>query len=327
MTHSVTKSVRHGRRLKVGFILADRFTLSAFANFIDVLRLAADESDRSRPILCDWSVLSEDMNQIRSSSGIKVQPDQRLNGAGEFDYIAVVGGLIQGARPFSLGISEFLRERAAKGTPLIGLCTGVFFLHDTGLLSGYKCCVSWFHHDDFILRFDGTQPVSDQIYVVDRDRLTCSGGQSTAHLAAHIVERHLGQSAATKSLSILIVDKAMSGERPQPGIPSRFNATHVSVRKALARMQQTLDMPQTVKELAEWLDVGQRSLERRFKDEFNLTPSRVWLEIRLDHARDLLMRSDRSITQIALESGFCDAPHFIRVFRKEFGQTPARFRE
>ncbi|MGG2478909.1 GlxA family transcriptional regulator, partial [Rhizobium sp. BR5] len=44
------------KRLSVAFLLADRFTLSAFANFVDVLRLAADEADRSRPILCEWSV-------------------------------------------------------------------------------------------------------------------------------------------------------------------------------------------------------------------------------------------------------------------------------
>lgn len=37
-------------RLRVGFILARRFTLCAFANFVDVLRLAADEGDGSRPI-------------------------------------------------------------------------------------------------------------------------------------------------------------------------------------------------------------------------------------------------------------------------------------
>ncbi len=47
-------------QLNVGFILAQRFTLCALANFVDVLRLAADEGDRSRPILCSWKVLSRD---------------------------------------------------------------------------------------------------------------------------------------------------------------------------------------------------------------------------------------------------------------------------
>jgi len=61
-------------RLTVGFILAKRFTLCAFANFVDVLRLAADEGDRSRPILCKWTVLSDTMDPITSSSGIAFSP-------------------------------------------------------------------------------------------------------------------------------------------------------------------------------------------------------------------------------------------------------------
>ena len=53
----------NGTRLSVGFILTRRFTLCAFANFIDVLRLAADEGDRSRQILCDWKILSNTMSK------------------------------------------------------------------------------------------------------------------------------------------------------------------------------------------------------------------------------------------------------------------------
>ena len=79
-------------RLSVGFILAKRFTLCAFANFVDVLRLAADEGDRSRPILCTWTVLSDTMDAVPSSSGITVQPKERLGDPSRFDYIVVVGG-------------------------------------------------------------------------------------------------------------------------------------------------------------------------------------------------------------------------------------------
>ena len=66
------------KRLNVAFLLADRFTLSAFANFVDVLRLAADEADRSRPILCGWKVLSATMDPVTSSCGVKVQPEVRI---------------------------------------------------------------------------------------------------------------------------------------------------------------------------------------------------------------------------------------------------------
>ncbi|WP_425483195.1 AraC family transcriptional regulator, partial [Chelativorans alearense] len=208
------------KRLRVAFLLADRFTLSAFANFVDVLRLAADEADRSRPIHCEWTVLSDDMNPVRSSCGVKVQPDTRLHNAGEFDYVVVVGGLIQEASGLSPQSIAYLKSKADSGVPLVGLCTGVFLLHEAGLLDGYRCCVSWFHHDDFLERFESARPVSDQIFVVDRDRLTCSGGHGSAHLAAYLVEKHIGRVAATKSLSIMIIDEAMAGDEPQPGFRS-----------------------------------------------------------------------------------------------------------
>ncbi len=314
------------KRLTVGFILADRFTLSSFANFVDVIRLAADESDRSRPILCDWAVLSHDASPVRSSCGVKVQPDLRMRQAGRFDYIAVVGGVMGEARPLAPEAVEFLRRQAAAGVPLIGLCTGVFLLHEAGLLDGYRACVSWFHHDDFRERFEGVEPVSDRIFVVDRDRLTCSGGHSSAHLAAFLVERHVGASAATKSLSIMIIDEAMSGERPQPGAPLQRDLHDPVVRKALIRMQQTLDAPETVAALAGRLGVGRRSLERRFRDEIGVSPSRAGLELRIDRACRLLKTTDRTVTEIAHATGFCDGPHFIRSFRAIRGMTPASYR-
>jgi len=48
---SAITSVVSTPRLRVGFVLTPRFTLTAFAGFIDALRLAADEGDRSRQIV------------------------------------------------------------------------------------------------------------------------------------------------------------------------------------------------------------------------------------------------------------------------------------
>ncbi|MEX2480344.1 MAG: DJ-1/PfpI family protein, partial [Gammaproteobacteria bacterium] len=115
-------------RLRVGFILAPRFTLCAFANFVDVLRLAADEGDRSRPILCTWRVLSASMNPIRSSAGISVQPEERLGDPTRFDYIVVVGGLVGEIERLDPEYTAFLRRAGAAGVPLVGVCTGAFIL-------------------------------------------------------------------------------------------------------------------------------------------------------------------------------------------------------
>jgi len=313
-------------RLSVGFILAKRFTLSAFASFVDVLRLSADEGDRSRQILCQWEFISSTMDPVVSSCGISLQPDGRLGDPTRFDYIVVVGGLIDEIDTLDPSYIAFLTRAADAKIPLVGLCTGGFILHKAGLMSGYRCCVSWFHHDDFLYQFDGLKPVSDQIFVVDQDRLTCSGGISSAHLAAYIVEKHVGIAQARKSLRIMIIDEAMAGDRAQPGIPLELTTSDDLVQRALHFMQQNMDNPLTIDNIAQKLDVGRRKLERRFQSILGMSPAEADKLMRIEHAKQIMCTTKRTISQIAADAGFCDASHFIRVFKERNGETPSAFR-
>jgi transcriptional regulator GlxA family with amidase domain len=314
-------------RLSVGFILARRFTLCAFANFVDVLRLAADEGDRSRPILCDWSILSDTMSPVASSCGVLVQPTERLGDPKQFNYIVVVGGLIDEIPNLSPAYTRFLQRAAAERVPLVGVCTGAFILHRARLMDGYRCCVSWFHHADFLEQFDGLTPVSDQIFIVDRNRLTCSGGASSAHLAAHLVEKHVGSAQAAKSLRIMIIDEALRAEKPQPGIPLDLTTDDQLVKRALLLMQQHLDVPLTSEEISRRLGSKRRQLERHFQAAVGMAPTHAYKIMRLEHAEFLLRRTKQSVTSIAAATGFCDSSHFIRSFRVRRGCTPAEFRD
>lgn len=316
-----------GARLSVGFILVKRFTLSAFANFVDVLRLAADEGDRSRPILCNWSVISPDMAPVSSSCGVLIQPQERLGDPCRFDYIVVVGGLLGDLAEGDARLDAFLHLAATRGIPLVGLCTGPFVLHRAGLMNGYRCCVSWFHHNDFLEAFDGLKPVSDRIFVVDRDRLTCSGGASTAHLAAYLVERHVGRAQAMKSLHIMMINGASVGETPQPGIPLDHEApADPLVQRVLLAMQMHLDAPLTISRIARLVGVDKRRIERRFQAVFGRTPLAVYTQMRLGQARYLIENTRRPIAAIAAECGFCDTSHLSRAFRAEHGISPAKHR-
>lgn len=316
-----------GQRLSVGFILARKFTLCAFANFVDVLRLAADEGDRSRPILCNWTVLSDTMDAVASSCGVSVQPNERLGDPTQFDYIVVVGGLVDETPSLSPAYAQYLHRASEVGVPLIGVCTGAFFLHQAGLLDGYRCCVSWFHHSDFLEQFEGLNPVSDQIFVVDRDRITCSGGVSSAHLGAYLVEKHIGRAQASKSLHIMIIDDALQAEVPQPGIRLDMKTKDPLVRRALLIMQQNIDTPITVQEIARRLGRSKRQIERHFRLALETSPQAAFLTIRLSFAHHLIKSTEKPVAQIALDCGFCDSSHLSRSFKRHYGKTPHSFRQ
>ncbi len=313
--------------LSIGLILANRFTLNSFANFIDVLRLSADEGDSSRPIRCRWRLISSTMKPVMSSCGISLQPDERLGDPTRFDYIAVAGGLMDGIENFDPAYVGFLKQADSAGVPLIGICTGGFFLHKAGLMKGRRCCVSWFHHADFLERFDGLEPVSDQIFVVDRDRLTCSGGASSAHLAAYLVERHIGIAQARKSLNIMIIGDAKSGDKAQPGIPHELLSADDLVTRALHLMLQSVDNPPAINDIAAKLGVSRRKLERRFRSALGRSPAKTNRLMRIDHGKHLLQATDSPVSWVAMESGFFDASHFIKAFKERFGVTPDAYRD
>ena len=186
---------------------------------------------------------------------------------------------------------------------------------------------SWFHHTDFLERFDGLDPISDQIFVVDRDRLTCSGGVSSAHLAAHLVEKHVGRAQASKSLHIMIIDDAQKPEKPQPGIPLDLRTEDPLVRRALLVMQQNLDSSLSVAEIARRLGHGRRQVERHFRAALGTSPQNAFLDMRLGLARYLVETTRKSIAEIAVECGFCDSSHLSRMFRRSFGATPNAMRK
>lgn len=326
-THLARPGNRRPARLSVGFLLLKRFTLSAFANFVDILRLAADDRDRSRQIHCSWRVISADFSPIQSSCGISIQPHEQIGDLTRFNYIVVVGGLLGDEILFADDLmSAHLRRAAELRIPLVGLCTGSFALHSAGLMDGYRCCVSWFHDSDFVRHFNGLRPVSDQIFVVDRDRFTCSGGINTAHLAAFIVERHLGKASAAKSMRIMMFDEVAPAESPQPALKLDFQVRDKIVQRSLLLMEQNLDVPLTVQKVAARLQVDKRRLERRFRLALEMSPFEAYTQIRLSHARHMLAETSKSVALVASETGYCDASHFGRMFRKSFGLTPQEYR-
>jgi transcriptional regulator GlxA family with amidase domain len=314
-------------KLRVGFLLAPRFTLTAFAGFVDALRLAADEGDRSRALLARWAVLETEDGPIVSSCGASVKPTAPLERPQDYDYLVVVGGLLHGGQRVPARLTSFLQEAAAAGVKLVGLCTGSFVLARAGLLDGYLACVSWFHREEFVAEFPECRIVSNQMFVADRDRLTCAGGTSVVHLAAHLIERTIGRASAVKALRIMIEEQPLPSRTLQPEEVVSVRSTDTMVHKAMLLLEQQLHSPAPIDELCEPLGIGRRQLERRFQRDVGLSPAEYRTKLRLERARWLLQNTDLEVTEVSFECGFHDGASFSRFVRKALGMSPREVRQ
>ena len=309
--------------LKVGLVLADNFTLSAFALFTDHLRLAADEGDMSRPVRAQWSIMSHRSEPIRASCGVMLAPTDRFIDPLLLDYVVVVGGVLHAGRQVDEATNHYLQAAAKAGTTLIGLCTGSFILCRAGLMTARRSCVSWYHHQDFVAEFPTHAVTADQLFLEDGDRITCAGGAGTADLAMHLIERRLGRALAQKASQVLLFDRARAGSEAQPHPPVAEALADPRMRKALLIMEQTLANPLTVAQLARQLGLSARHFERLCQATVGMSPGALYRKMRLRYAHWLVENTTRSVTDIALDSGFADGSHFSRQFKENYGLSPS----
>lgn len=94
------------------------------------------------------------------------------------------------------------------------------------------------------------------------------------------------------------------------------------LKEVLQLMEANLEEPISLQELADFVHLSRRQLERLFLKYLHCTPSRYYLKLRLDRARRLVKQSSRSIVEITSMCGFVSTTHFSRCYRKYIGVSP-----
>lgn len=97
--------------------------------------------------------------------------------------------------------------------------------------------------------------------------------------------------------------------------------------ESLALMHNNLSEPLQTGELAAYLGITPKKLERIFRRYTGELPARFYRSLRLDLARGLLHGSGLGIDEIGRRCGFSSASHFSRCFRDFVGHSPREERK
>lgn len=314
--------------LRIGIVLWPTFPLLSLAGLTDALRHAADLGDRSRQLRCTWRVLGIDRESVRASSGIEVPVQEVFSPTFDFDYLAVIGGLLSHIDKVPARYPRYLKQVADAGVPLIGICTGSFVLARHGLMDKRVACVHPFHVDDWRAMFPGHGFVTHADYHVDRDRITCAGGISIIELAAELIRPHCGVGTSAKVIhQMTVARQTSSGHMARRQALGYTTTEKDSLRQGILLMEKNLSPPLEIAVIARLVGSSARQLERSFRAEMGISPSAYYRTLRLKYGRWLLTTSDTSINDIAFECGFADASHFIRHFQAQFDMAPGRLRQ
>ena len=303
---------------RVGFLLLNNFTMIAFSSALDPLRMANHLSSQK---LYEWTTFSEDGNSVRSSDGIKVEVDKNISDTVKLDILIVVGG-IDIINSYSANQLNWLRKQNNLGVQMGGICTGAYVLAAAGLLDGREFSVHW----ECVACVSETFPKvipNNQLYTLSKDRITSSGGISPLDMMMALIQKQHG-SELTAGISDMFIHDKVRSEQDYQRIPMRhkIGSTQPKLLELITLMENNLEEPISLDELSSFINISRRQLERIFQKHFTCTPSRYYLRLRLERAKQLLKQTSLSIIEISTACGFVSTPHFSKCYKEYMGIPP-----
>ncbi|MEM9045505.1 MAG: GlxA family transcriptional regulator [Pseudomonadota bacterium] len=303
-------------------IATPRFNAATTMQFIDPFRAAnyLDGAARFR-----WRIVSVLGGPVQASNGASIVTEQ-LQGEPVPD-LGVISSSWTPEESFGAPIDGHLRRWSRFGAGLAGLDTGAFVLADAGLLSGHRATVHYEHIDGFAERYPDVT-VTEDLYVIDGQRMSCSGGSASTDLALHIVAATLGPGVANASARYIFHEKLRAeGSRQLPDQAEPLGPTAPpALRIAIQAMEEHLETPISLPEIAAAASLSLRQLERLFKNHVGKSPQGYYTKIRLDRARSLITQTNMTMQEVALAAGFSSPEHFSRAYRGAFGISPKKDR-
>jgi AraC family transcriptional regulator, glycine betaine-responsive activator len=304
------------------FFLIPSFTMIAFTNAVEPLRLANREAGRP---LYSWRLVSKDGGPVTASNGISVSVDVAMRdcepAAGPRPVVVLCGG-IGTERYQDRDVFAWLRRHDRHGAEIGALCTGAHALARAGLLDGHRVTIHWENLPGLSEEFPDIEVTGD-LFESDGKRFTCSGGAAAFDLMLHRIALRHGEEMAARISELCILDRIRrSDDRQRMPLPVRLGVHHPKLIRAVEIMEANIEEPLRQEALAGRIGLSRRQLERLFRRHLGRTPAQFYLESRLERARHLIHQTDLPIMSIACATGFVSASHFSTCYRQMFGKTP-----
>lgn len=303
---------------RFGFLTLPSYSMIACANAIEALRMANRVSGGS---VYSWQTVTLDGHPAAASNGLMLTPCAMLSAAEKFDVVFVVGG-VDVRNAVDRNVAAALRRLARDGVALGALCTGAFALAEARLLHGYRCAIHWENFSAIHEEFPDIDFVED-MFCIDRDRITCTGGVAPLDLMLTVIAARLGRRVAAQVSAQFLLERSRAAEERQPKQAAfAHQAAPRRLSDAVRLIEDSIETPLSTEDVARAVKISSRQLERLFRRHLGISPAAFAAGARLDRAQALLRQTAMPVTDIGLACGFTSASHFSTAYRSRFGHAP-----
>lgn len=304
--------------LSISILLFSDFSNHCLANAIEPFRAANNVAHEA---LCTWRYLSLDGGLVTSSSGLEIVTQSVSQEDIAADYVMVISSY--GYRDLvTPEMKSLLRQIKSRAKTMIGLDTGAWLLAEAGLLNGRQATIHRVVLNDFAERFLDIETL-DARYIEDENIISCGGAMAAFDLGLDLIGREFGEALRLDVATLLLF------MMPQPSTDGLNMAPQRNdlVQRVIDLMDQHMEEPLSLAELAHRLNCDEKQLQRRCVARLGASPGRIYRQRRMRFIRQMIENTDLAIAEIALRGGFTNASAMTRAFKKIYGVSPLALKQ
>lgn len=221
----------------------------------------------------------------------------------------------------------WLTHHYKKGAEIASLCIGTFFLAATDLLDGKSCSTHWQYAQEFRKQYPATRLEDEKIVTETAGIYTSGEAFAFTNLMVYLIEKYAGRETAILAAKGFMVDIDRSSQSPFMIFSGQRNHKDEQVLQAQDYIENHFHKEVSVKNLCNRINLGRRTLERRFKKATSNTVLEYLQRVRVEAAKKELEKGRKTIAEVMYDVGYNDTKAFREVFRKVTFMTPLKYQQ
>ncbi len=211
----------------------------------------------------------------------------------------------------------WINQQKSNGVIICSICTGAFLLAHTGLLNNKSCTTHWKRTAQLKELFPLVKLQENILFCEDDEIYTSAGVTAGIDLALHIVGKIKDENFAFKIARELVVYNRRKGNDAQQSECMKYrNHIHNGVHAVQDYIQEHLNTPFNITDLADIALMSSRNLTRIFKKETGLSINEYVTILRVETLNELKNNPDLSVQQMANKVGLKSERQVMRLLKK-----------
>ncbi len=318
------------RAVTISLLAVPDVYMSSLSGFYDTFTVASDLAPRRVRFDVEIVAPTEELESRASRMPIRVH--RTLSQVVGADVVIVPTTVDNGAgwaKNSHADATRWLGDMYRRGSVVCSACSGALLLAEAGLLDGQEITTHWNLAATFRERFPSVRlGLEHELVVSGHDgRIVTSGASAAWHdLALYLIARFGEDELAHEAAKFFMFQWHTDGQALYVDFEERLDHGDAAVLRAQAWLAAELGTPNPVGAMTEQSGLADRSFKRRFRRATGHSPIAYVQQLRVQRAKEMLVRTELSIERIASRVGYADSSAFHRLFKRITRVTPGTYR-